>query len=474
MLGVVLVAMPSVAQAATTDSSTAITGSPANVTYGNEDAASITFAVTPMTAGPPTGTVVVSAALGASNTTLCTTTLMAGDNGQGSCSATSPTLLGASASAYELTATYEGDSNYNGSASNPVALTVDPATPSSPSITNLPSGVAEGGSFTANIATNGDGTPSVVSDTPSNCSVANDGVTVRFNVAGSCTLTPEVSTGQNFTGGSGSPQTFTIAFGPRGYWLVGSDGGIFSFGAARFHGSMGGIRLQRPVVGITPTSSKNGYWLVASDGGIFAFGDAGFFGSIPGVGLNPAGSGLPHSLDAPIVGMVPSFDGGGYFMVASDGGVFAFGDARFAGSCPGIGGCIGRAVAVMPDVTGNGYWLVTSTGNVYGFGDAPFFGAPAPQSVPVVNAVGTPDGGGYWILYANGAVANFADAGAYGSPLGYVNVYNPATSIFPTADGLGYWVASAKGDVFSFGNAPFLGSMSSTPLNGSIIAAFGF
>ena len=49
--------------------------------------------------------------------------------------------------------------------------------------------------------------------------------------------------------------------------------------------------------------------------------------------------------------MVPSFTGHGYFMVASDGGVFAFGDAKFEGSCPGIGGCAGAAVAVMPDHT---------------------------------------------------------------------------------------------------------------------------
>jgi len=115
-------------------------------------------------------------------------------------------------------------------------------------------------------------------------------------------------------------------------------------------------------VGITPTASRSGYWLVASDGEIFAFGNAGYYGSIPGNGLGPAGSGLPRSLNAPIVGMVPSSDGGGYFMVASDGGVFAFGDARFEGSCPGIGGRHGAAVAVVPDASGNGYWVVTSLG----------------------------------------------------------------------------------------------------------------
>jgi hypothetical protein len=283
-----------------------------------------------------------------------------------------------------------------------------------------------------------------------------------------------VSSGANYTAGIGSPQTFTILPGPRGYWLVGSDGGIFSFGQASFYGSMGGIPLQRPVVGITPTHDKHGYWLVASDGGIFSFGDSNYYGSIPGLGIHPAGSGQPNSLDAPIVGMVPSSDGNGYFMVASDGGVFAFGDARFAGSCPGIGGCAGSAVAVMPDHSGNGYWLVTSAGDIYAFGDAPFFGAPSPQSAAVVNAVATIDGHGYWILYANGTVLPFGDAASLGNPLGYVNSFNPATSIFPTSDDLGYWVASAKGDVFTYGNAPFLGSMSATPLNGPIIAAFGF
>ncbi len=160
-------------------------------------------------------------------------------------------------------------------------------------------------------------------------------------------------------------------------------------------------------------------------------------------------------------------------MVASDGGVFAFGDARFEGSCPGIGGCSG-AVAVMPDHSGNGYWLVTKSGTVYAFGDAPFYGSPPPQGADVVDAVATPDGHGYWVLYANGVVAPFGDAAELGGPVGYVNVYNPASSIFPTADGRGYWVAAARGDVFPFGNAPFMGSMSASGLNAQIIAAFGF
>ena len=261
---------------------------------------------------------------------------------------------------------------------------------------------------------------------------------------------------------------------PHGYWLVGSDGGIFTFGSAQFYGSTGNLRLQRPVVGITPTRDRGGYWLVASDGGIFSFGDSGFYGSIPGVGLHPAGSGLPNSLRAPIVGMVPSSDGGGYFMVASDGGVFAFGDAKFAGSCPGIGGCAGSAVAVMPDASGNGYWLVTSSGAVYAFGDAPYYGAPGAQSVPVTSAVRTPDGRGYWILFANGAIASYGDAANYSAPVGALGGLNPATAIFATADGDGYWVASASGGVYPYGDAPNDGSMAGTRLNGPVIAGTGW
>ncbi len=259
-----------------------------------------------------------------------------------------------------------------------------------------------------------------------------------------------------------------------GYWLVGSDGGIFTFGSAQFYGSTGSLQLQRPVVGISPTSNKAGYWLVASDGGVFAFGDAGYFGSIPGTGLSPAGSGLPHSLNAPIVGMVPSSDGGGYFMVASDGGVFAFGDARFEGSCPGMGGCAGAAVAVVPDASGNGYWLITQSGNVYAFGDAPFYGAPGSQGSLVTSAVRTADGHGYWVLLADGAVYAYGDAASRGGPAGSVGGFDPASAIFSDATGGGYWVASAAGAVFSYGDAPNDGSMAGNHLNGSIIAATGF
>src|SRR5690606_24220267 len=102
--------------------------------------------------------------------------------------------------------------------------------------------------------------------------------------------------------------------------LVALDGGVFSFGTARFHGSMGGRHLNGPVVGMTPTPDGKGYWLVASDGGIFSLGTARFHGPMGGRHLN-----------RPVNGMVAG--GSGYLMVADDGGVFTFGPGvRFHGS----------------------------------------------------------------------------------------------------------------------------------------------
>ena len=72
-----------------------------------------------------------------------------------------------------------------------------------------------------------------------------------------------------------------------GYWLVASDGGVFTYGDAVFYGSTGGLRLNKPVVGMAATPS-GGYWLVASDGGIFNYGDAEFEGSTGGLRLNAA------------------------------------------------------------------------------------------------------------------------------------------------------------------------------------------
>jgi hypothetical protein len=124
-----------------------------------------------------------------------------------------------------------------------------------------------------------------------------------------------------------------------GSWLVATDGGIFTFGDARFFGSTGAIRLNQPIVGMAATPTGNGYWLVARDGGLFTFGDAGFAGST-------AGARIP----APIVGMAATSSGRGYWLAGGDGSVFAFGDApQFANANGnGAGPVVGIVAEAAP------------------------------------------------------------------------------------------------------------------------------
>ena len=82
-------------------------------------------------------------------------------------------------------------------------------TPSTPSITNLPSSGTFGGSFTPTVSTSGDGTTSVTSSTTSVCTVAGSGL-VSFIGTGTCTLVAHVGTGTNYASADGIGQDITI------------------------------------------------------------------------------------------------------------------------------------------------------------------------------------------------------------------------------------------------------------------------
>ncbi len=205
---------------------------------------------------------------------------------------------------------------------------------------------------------------------------------------------------------------------PNGsYRMVGADGGVYGFGEATFHGSMGGQPLNQPVVGIANTPSGDGYWLVAKDGGIFAFGDATFYGSMGGQPLNE-----------PIVGIVATASGNGYWMVGKDGGMFAFGDATFYGSMGGQP-LNEPIVGMVSTASGNGYYMVAADGGVFAFGDATFRGSMGGKSLnsPIVSmSVSTT--AGYYMVAADGGVFNFGDAKFSGS-MGGENVNAPVVGI---------------------------------------------
>jgi hypothetical protein len=91
---------------------TAVTPTPSSTTYGNETTESFGVAVTPVgVSGSPTGLVTVMAG----SVPVCNFTLVQSDNGVGSCTTSSDTLLGAGP--YQITAVYGGDGTYGGSTS---------------------------------------------------------------------------------------------------------------------------------------------------------------------------------------------------------------------------------------------------------------------------------------------------------------------------------------------------------------------
>ncbi len=244
----------------------------------------------------------------------------------------------------------------------------------------------------------------------------------------------------------------------QAYWMVASDGGIFTFGGAGFFGSMGGKPLNKPMVGMAATPDGKGYWTVASDGGIFSFGDAVFFGSTGSIHLN-----------APVVGMAVTPDGGGYWLVASDGGIFNYGDAGFFGSMGGMP--LNKPMVGMAASASGGYWMVASDGGIFSFGPGAVFHGSAGSlhlNAPVVGMAATPDGGGYWTVASDGGIFNYGDAGFFGS-MGGKPLNKPVVGVAGSPVGQGYWLAATDGGIFAFGDAVFQGSMGGTPLNKPVV-----
>ena len=85
----------------------------------------------------------------------------------------------------------------------------------------------------------------------------------------------------------------------QGYIQVGSDGGVYTYGVG-FFGSVPGTlaasgqHLNAPVVGIALTHTGKGYWEAGADGGVFTYGDAPFLGSMGGTRLNGPIVGIQH------------------------------------------------------------------------------------------------------------------------------------------------------------------------------------
>jgi subtilisin family serine protease len=225
----------------------------------------------------------------------------------------------------------------------------------------------------------------------------------------------------------------------------------------------GAIDLGRAVAMLQSGNVPNpretlGYWMVATDGGIFAFGDAGFLGSTGDIRLN-----------SPIVGMAKTVTGKGYWLVAADGGIFTFGDAAFFGSTGDLR-LNSPIVGMAATGTGKGYWLVARDGGIFAFGDAPFHGSTGGTRInsPIVAMATDRTGEGYWLVASDGGIFNFGDAAFRGST-GNIRLNSPIVTITPTPTSDGYWLVAADGGIFAFGDAGFFGSTGNLRLNRPIV-----
>jgi uncharacterized delta-60 repeat protein len=202
---------------------------------------------------------------------------------------------------------------------------------------------------------------------------------------------------------------------------------------------------------VPPSGTISGYWLVASDGGIFAFGGARFYGSTGGMHLNQ-----------PIVGMAATPTISGYWLVASDGGIFAFGDARFYGSTGGMH-LNQPIVGMAASPTAGGYWFVARDGGIFAFGDANFYGAPAGGPPSIAAMAASKSGQGYWLVGSDAFLPHFGDAKFYGTTGAKLSA--PIVAMAATPSGRGYWLVASDGGIFNYGDATFLGSTGNIRLN---------
>jgi hypothetical protein len=207
----------------------------------------------------------------------------------------------------------------------------------------------------------------------------------------------------------------------------------------------GNGQVNPPVI---QPSGRNGYWMLGSDGKVYAFGQA----------KNIGAPTLAAGVTAADLETTPS--GNGYWIVDSAGNVFGYGDATFLGGIQGGQLAPGEQVTSLSSTpTGKGYWIFTNKGRAVRFGDAVFFGDMSRTTLagPVLDSIPTPTGQGYYMVASDGGIFAFGDAKFYGS-MGDKKLNAPVQSLVPDSDGIGYWLVASDGGIFAF-NAPFKGSM---------------
>jgi len=245
---------------------------------------------------------------------------------------------------------------------------------------------------------------------------------------------------------------------PRLTGVLRPDGGVFSF-CEPFFGRWVEPLLAAPIVGMQSTPDRHGYWLVASDGGVFSFG-------------TPASSGRP----APFTSTRRSWG----WRPRPTAGVLAgrlrtVVSLRSGTPASSVDRC---HTPQRPDggdgrrhpVAGTGWWPPTAAS--FSFGGAPYFGSngrTASQRPHRGHGRRTRRrvlAGGlrrrHLLLRRSSYFGSMED-----KPL------NRPIVGMAAASGGGYWLVASDGGIFTFGGAPFQGSTGALDLAAPVVAMTG-
>jgi ABC-type phosphate transport system substrate-binding protein len=257
-------------------------------------------------------------------------------------------------------------------------------------------------------------------------------------------------TGYQLTWGALTSSSFSITSrmfaGPGTHASLTLAPGSYTFSvAARTAVGMGAGSIASNTVWVAPAT---GYWMLGTDGHVYAFGSATRLGSSTGFA----------------VAIAARRDGTGYWITDAAGNVSHFGTATALGAPPHLRP--GERVSTISDTpSGHGYWLFTNLGRAFQYGDAHFYGDMSAVALrgAIVASVATPSGHGYYMVGSDGGVFSFGDARFHGST-GDTHLNRPIVGVAPAPNNRGYWLVASDGGVFAF-DAQFRGSLGGKRLN---------
>jgi Fibronectin type III domain/Subtilase family len=212
---------------------------------------------------------------------------------------------------------------------------------------------------------------------------------------------------------------------------------------------------SQPAAASTPA----GYWMLATDGTVYPFGQARSYGDVWSLVATLGRADGNRAVD-----LERTTTGNGYVIALESGHVSSFGDSPIMSNLPVTRRLTLRSgewvTSLSLTPTGQGVWLFTNRGQVATSGDAPFYGDLSGLTLngPVLDSIPTPSGHGYYMVASDGGIFAFGDAAFYGS-MGGRSINAPVQSLVPTATGAGYWLVAADGGIFAFGDAGFVGAI---------------